>query len=389
MQIFPWLSLPERQQLCHELKGRFVGGCVRNTFLDRPVNDFDLATPLLPEVVMGILRKRGLTVLPTGLAHGTVTVLEKGGPYEVTTLRRDVRCDGRWSVIAPTESWEDDAMRRDFTMNALFVDADGQIYDYCQGIADIQRERLRFIGDPYARIREDFLRILRFFRFWATYAKETHAESAQAAVALSPKLLGLSRERITKEWFKMIEVPDPWPVVQFLDEHGVLPFILGPGHCENLEKIRQLEAVLGRLSGIERLALVWKGNNERLCLSRPQKALLTFLEGVSIEPGKAMEALYVYGFEKTKTLLARWAFDQDDVDQKALKVREVWGHLAQDHRVAFPLTGQDLLNRGIKSGPEIGRLLEQVRTWWIEQNRVPNKQACLDRALKEIIPTLH
>lgn len=381
MSDFSWLYIEGRQKLCQDLNARFVGGCVRNSLLHYPIDDFDLATPLLPEMVMDILKKQGFHVLPTGLAHGTVTALTPHGSYEITTLRRDVVCDGRWSTIEPTDSWEEDAKRRDFTINALYLDAQGTLYDYCEGLQDIKAHRLRFIGDPYARIQEDFLRILRFFRFWAVYADHVDPLSCQAAVELSPHLLTLSRERITKEWLKLLEAPQCFDVVTFLAQEKVLPFILGEGKISKHMAIFPLvDKMLGPLPALERLSIFWEGDCSRLCLSRDQASFLEFLrKKILFYPHAVIESLYTYGKKKTKALLLQWFLRQGSLkmDQKRKKFLQVSAIIDADSMPSFPVSGKDLIAQGMQPGYAMGKKLERARAWWIASHRLPDKQACL------------
>ncbi len=187
---------------------RVVGGATRNALLGRPISDIDLATPALPEVVTEIATKAGLAVHPTGIEHGTVTVVADGVAFEVTTLRRDVETDGRRAVVAFTDDWREDAMRRDFTINAIYVAPDGTIYDPVGGLADLKDQRVRFIGDANDRIREDYLRILRFFRFTAQYGQgRPDPDGFAACTALKAGLTQLSSERVGAEIMKLLDAP--------------------------------------------------------------------------------------------------------------------------------------------------------------------------------------
>src|SRR5688572_9867228 len=211
----PWRrrrGLPRLLRALGAAKGetRFVGGCVRDTLLDVEVNDIDLATRILPDRVMAKLQAAGIKAVPTGLAHGTVTAVANGRAVEVTTLRRDVATDGRRATIAYTENWQEDAARRDFTINALSADpASGEIFDYFGGIPDLKARRVRFIGDPLTRIAEDHLRILRFFRFHALFgAGEPDAAGLAACATRANDLMALSRERISDELLKLLGLAD-------------------------------------------------------------------------------------------------------------------------------------------------------------------------------------
>ena len=226
---------------------RFVGGAVRNALLGEPVGDVDIATPLVPDEVMRRLQAAGLGAVPTGIAHGTVTAVSGGKPFEVTTLRRDVETFGRRAVVAYTTDWAEDAARRDFTMNALYADEDGAIYDYFGGLADLEARRVRFVGDARTRIREDYLRILRLFRFHAWYGRgEIDSEALAAAQAEKAGLKLLSGERVQKEVLRLLEAKEPSPAVRVMEQSGILGEILPPGvQTARLERLVAIEAANG------------------------------------------------------------------------------------------------------------------------------------------------
>ena len=197
-----WMTAPETRTVLAALdgQGKFVGGAVRNALIGRPVADIDIATPLLPDDVAARLARAGLGAVPTGIAHGTITAIANGKPFEITTLRRDVSTDGRRATVAFTTDWGEDAQRRDFTMNALYADAGGTVLDTVGGVEDLKAGRVRFVGDATTRIREVYLRILRLFRFHAWYGKdEMDAEALHAAAAEKAGLAQLSGERVQKE----------------------------------------------------------------------------------------------------------------------------------------------------------------------------------------------
>jgi poly(A) polymerase len=230
-----WLTAPATRAVLDALEAaggpdcvRFVGGCIRNALMGQTVDDLDLATRLLPEVAMQALQKAGLKVVPTGIAHGTVTAVSKGRPYEITTLRRDVSTDGRNATVAFTDDWAEDAARRDFRLNALYADAKGQMFDPTgAGVEDAREGRIVFVGDPETRIREDYLRILRFFRFFAWYGRgEPDAAGLKACADLSEGMVRLSAERVSKELLKLLAAPDPRPAVRAMARTGVLAHIL-------------------------------------------------------------------------------------------------------------------------------------------------------------------
>src|SRR5215470_14951797 len=227
---------------------RFVGGCVRDALLGRPVADIDIATPAPPDRVLALLARAGIRALPTGIAHGTVTALADRRHFEITTLRHDVSTDGRRAVVAFTADWAADAARRDFTINALFCDAEGRVYDHVGGLADLAARRVRFVGDARTRIREDVLRLLRFFRFYAQLGVPPPDEAALAAAGeLAPLLPLLSGERVRAELLRLLASPDPAAVLRLMQAHGVLAHLLPPGL--DLDRLAGLVAVEQRVAG--------------------------------------------------------------------------------------------------------------------------------------------
>ena len=225
----PWLTAPQTVAVLDALEaaggeGRFVGGCVRDALIGRPVADIDIATPMTPQAVVDAVTRAGLKAVPTGIEHGTVTVVSSGRPYEVTTLRRDVTTDGRRATVAFTEDWAEDAARRDFRLNALYADRTGAVFDPTgEGVADAEAGRIVFVGEPERRIREDYLRILRFFRFRAWFGRgEADGAALAACSALKAGISQLSAERISAELIKLLSAPDPRAAVHLMADTGVL-----------------------------------------------------------------------------------------------------------------------------------------------------------------------
>lgn len=247
----PWMTDSATQAVMAALEARgfegcarFVGGCVRNALLKQPIDDVDIATTLTPDQVTEALEAAGLSAHPTGVEHGTITGVAQGKPFEITTLRRDVSTDGRRAVVAFTQSWEEDAQRRDFRLNALYADKDGTLYDPTgQGVADALAGRIVFVGDPMTRIREDYLRILRFFRFQAWYGKgEPDSAALEACKALKGMLSGRAAERTSKEILKLLEAEDPRAALRLMAAtsvlSAVLPMVKAMGRFEALVEIQ-------------------------------------------------------------------------------------------------------------------------------------------------------
>ena len=280
-----WLAQPGTQALCGALEAAgyralFVGGCVRNALLGVSVADVDIATDARPETVTRLAEAAGLRVVPTGIEHGTVTVIAGGVPHEVTTFRRDVETDGRRAVVAFAQDVAEDAARRDFTMNALYADLRGNVIDPLSGLPDLVARRLRFVGDAHQRIREDYLRILRFFRFHAHYGdpgQGMDADALAASAELAEGVDGLSRERIGSEIRKLLAAPDPAPAVAAMAQAGVLARVLPGSDPRALAPLVHLEGDLPPRWQRRLAALGGQEVEERLRLSRADAAVLAAL----------------------------------------------------------------------------------------------------------------
>jgi poly(A) polymerase len=280
-----WLAQPGTQVLCTALEAAgyralFVGGCVRNALLGVSVADVDIATDARPETVTRLAEAAGLRVVPTGIEHGTVTVIAGGVAHEVTTFRRDVETDGRRAVVAFADDVTEDAARRDFTMNALYADLRGNVIDPLSGLPDLVARRLRFVGDAHQRIREDYLRILRFFRFHAHYGDPDQgmdAEALAASAELAEGVDGLSRERIGSEIRKLLAAPDPAPAVAAMAQAGVLARVLPGSDPRALAPLVHLEGDLPPRWQRRLAALGGQEVEERLRLSRADAAVLAAL----------------------------------------------------------------------------------------------------------------
>jgi poly(A) polymerase len=342
---------------------RYVGGAVRDTLLGQAVKDIDVATPLAPERVMDLCENAGIRALPTGIAHGTVTAVLPGGNVEITTLRHDLATDGRWAEVAFTNDWQGDAARRDFTINALYADpATGTIFDWFGGVADLDARRVRFIGDARARIREDHLRILRYFRFQARFGSLPADGEAEAACAeLAATLKGLSRERIGMELLNLLGLPDPAPTVARMDELGVLAVILPESKPAGLAALVATEAREGVApDAVRRLAALLPADAvlaeqvaARFRLSGAQKKRLALAADRGGENGDVRGLAYRLGREAA-------------VDRLLLAGQGV-GALANWQVPVFPLKGGEIVARGVRAGPEVARVLQAVEARWIAE----------------------
>jgi poly(A) polymerase len=384
---FSWLHHKGPQALFECFKGkaeiRFVGGCVRNTLLGiRLQDDFDLAIDCAPEDTMRHLRTAGITTIPTGLKHGTVSAVIDGMSYEITTLRQDKEHDGRHAVVEFTHNWEEDAKRRDFTINALYVNEEGKIFDVVGGFSDIAQGRVRFIGDADARIQEDYLRILRFFRIHAYYGQGALDPCGLAACTRWHHALStLSKERITKEFFKLLDAANPWPVIDAMQHAKILQEIV-PSSIRSLP-FQTLEQHTGyRPSAYVRWASLTSEKGDRLCLSRNQNSTFHALQSLLAFEGLP-HSLYA---EKKDIVLGRgWIHCLHVATQDLPLATKMWSaykvHIERFQPKHFPLDGTALLAAGVQ-GAEIGRRLACTKRWWIDTGESAEAQACLDYALQ-------
>ncbi|MDE4134376.1 CCA tRNA nucleotidyltransferase [Phaeobacter sp. QD34_3] len=373
-----WLTAPETQAVCAALTAEgaeafFVGGCVRNALLGAPVSDIDIATDATPEVVLELAKKAGIRAVPTGIDHGTVTLIQGGIPHEVTTFRKDVATDGRRAVVAFATDIAEDAARRDFTVNALYARPDGSIVDPLGGMPDLETRRIRFIGTAEDRIREDYLRSLRYFRFHAWYGDQAAGFDPDALAAIAANLDGLerlSRERVGAELLKLLAAPDPAPAIAVMRQTGVLAQILPGAEDRALAPLLHLEGQAGLASDpIRRLASISAGLDlqDPLRLSKEQARRLDRLyEAASGTKGPG-ELGYQLGAEQGRdALILRAAFMEQPLAPKALEEAE---HGAAQ---SFPVVAGDLMP-GL-SGAALGAELKRLKVAWIASGFV------LDRA---------
>ena len=343
---------------------RYVGGAVRDTLLGLPVADLDLATRHAPQVVMARLAQAGIKAVPTGLAHGTITAVIASGPVEVTTLRRDVATDGRHAVVAFTDDWREDAARRDFTINALFAEPDsGRIVDYFGGLDDLAERRIRFIGDPMARIAEDHLRILRFFRFLARFGDVPDPAALAACEARANDLMALSRERIRDELLKLLVAPDAVRVVMLMLEGGILRPVL--------PEITSAEP-LAILAAREAAAKIKADPLRRLVALLPDAAAVEVvgarLKLSNADRKRLANAAVPAGDLHPRELAYRSGVDTA-VDRILLSPRETDEATALVGWVppALPVSGGMLIGLGLRKGPVVAATLHRVVDRWVQE----------------------
>ena len=369
-----WLRHPGTQRLCLALneaghQALFVGGCVRNALMDVAVNDVDIATDALPETVSILAENAGFKVVPTGIDHGTVTVIAQGVPHEVTTFRQDVETDGRRAVVRFSSDVATDAARRDFTMNALYAQPDGEVVDPLGGLPDLQARRVRFVGDANARIAEDYLRILRFFRFFAWYGDPENgmdAEGLAACAANSAGIETLSRERVGAELCKLLSAPDPSIAVASMAQAGVLAVAL-PG-AES--RVLPVLVHFGVKSWIARLA-VMGGAVETLRLSRPDLAKFMLIRTEIGNLSGPAELGYRYGFEVSEAVMLGRAAMFEAAPPLNWQAQAQLGSRAQ-----FPVSATDLMPS--HQGKALGDKLRALETRWIASNFTLTKADLLE-----------
>jgi poly(A) polymerase len=389
----PWMTAPETAAVMGALAAagataRFVGGCVRDAVLGRKVKDVDIATDAEPDAVLAALRAKGVRAIPTGIAHGTVTAISGGRPFEITTLRHDVESFGRHARVAFTDDWEQDAARRDLTLNALYCDADGALFDPVGGLADLKAGHVRFVGAARERIAEDVLRLLRFFRFHAHYGKGTpDADALDACAEMAPRLATLSAERVWAEMKRLLTAPDPAAVLHIMAERGVLAhFAPEATRLDRLAALCRVEDALGRdADPVLRLAAVLDVDGRgaeaaglRLRLSNADRGRLVRLAAPEAAVAPDMDerarrvALYRLGADIFADLvLLGWAADAAAAWRPLLDAAAAWTY------IALPVGGKDVVALGIERGPAIGNLLNRLEAWWIEEDFRPGREACL------------
>jgi len=388
---FAWLAGDEVRQLIAALGPdhlRFVGGCVRDSLLDRDVFDIDAATDLAPDAVMQALKAAGIKVVPTGIEHGTVTAVVGKRHFEITTLRHDVETHGRRADVAFHSDWEADAARRDFTMNALYLDAGGNLYDYFDGRADLDAGLVRFIGDAGARIREDGLRIMRFFRFHARYGIGDVDAGGLAAVRDELAMLDhVSAERVRDELLKILRVPDPVPTLAAMRQvgvfaHGVLGQVFGDFGPDALSRL----VALGCDNLWTRLATLLSADPDRLAVQAKELRLankhfhyLYALIGADAAPDMTDHALrvalYKHGLDVVSgRVYLSAAPDQGDQVRALLATAE-----SMDIPV-LPISGKDLIDRGFAEGRALGDALKQLEQVWIDSDFTLSRDDLLKKA---------
>lgn len=408
-----WLKAPETLAVMEALGAngadvRFVGGCVRDAMRNRPVSDIDIGTPDLPETVMQLLQSAGIRAVPTGIDHGTITAVIEDKSFEITTLRRDLKTDGRHAEVEFTDNWLEDFKRRDFTINTLSATLNGDVYDPITAISDLSYGWVRFVGRASERIAEDYLRILRYYRFYGSFSQPyADIDAIAACRAAAPKLKELSGERIAHELLKILLVDNPADIIVRMRGDRILDDILPEiGDVNLLRMVNWFETRAINIDGIKpdpirHLAVLIDADREkartiamRLKLPNQDADRLADIcdPPVSVIPdmGELAEnkALRKLGCNLLIDLaLRQWAIEMTDNPRLPRERKEAWVALLERLRVwqdpIFPISGRDVLALGIPAGPDVGRVLSRVEEWWENGNYQADRQACLNRLMEE------
>ena len=375
-----WLTDPIAQRVCTAVQDGghdiyFVGGCVRNALLGLPDSDIDLSTNAHPDTVIALGKAAGFKAIPTGIDHGTVTLVADGVPFEITTFRKDVETDGRRAVVAFSSNIVDDARRRDFTMNALYATPEGRVIDPLGGLPDLWARRIRFIEDPDARIREDYLRILRFFRFSAWYAEPSQGFDAEALAAIATNSSGLetlSAERVGQEMIKLLSAADPAPALAVMRQTGVLPVVL-PGTDDRwLSVLVHLEAAIALAPRWETRLAILGGEDptSRLRLSKAGAKEVAHVRDLAFSEMDLPELAYRHGATMAKqVLLLRSALSENTPETTVLET------ISSAAVAVFPVTSQDLIDS--YQGPALGARLRILESAWIASDFTLTRDALL------------
>jgi len=386
----PWMVEPATcavlaALLAGGVEARFVGGSVRDALLGKRIGDIDIATPASPERVIELLEKASIKVVPTGLAHGTVTAVVPPRHFEITTLRRDVETYGRRARVAFDADWAADAARRDFTINAIFLTPDGTLHDPVGGLVDLRARRVRFVGDPATRIAEDVLRLLRYYRFEARFGNGAGDGPARAACrAAAHSLPLLSAERVAQELAKLLETPDPIAVLRMMQEDGVLAVVLP--EARRLKRLQRLIEIEPAADPLLRLAALIEVDSEGATALaarlRFSNAWRDGLRGLSPpwpvdQRGDVREqrrALYRLGVERYRDVVWLMAAEGEVSRSRLTRLLDLAGGWTPP---VFPLDGRDVTTLGIPTGERVGRLLAAVRDWWEAGDFTADRGACL------------
>ena len=381
------LSAPGMATLFNALnnEARFVGGCVRDSLLGQIPGDIDIATPWQPNSVTKRLESAGFTIHPTGVDHGTVLAVtpDKLGQYEVTPLRKDVQTDGRHAVVAFTQSYVEDAQRRDLTFNAMSMDHEGNVFDYFDGIGDLSSGTVRFVGEPRTRIQEDRLRILRFFRFFARYgAIEPDNATRTAMIEEISNINSLSGERLNLELSKILIGPRPVMIVQRMLDYGLLQRLIGlPIDLDSFRRLVGVEGAMKTANVQRRFAILLDRSRDRIDLladrfrwpNRDRQRMRLMADG-ALPPMELSAMIYRFGSMAAQDWLV---LNATSLNQPVN--RELWQMAHAWQPPVFPIKGHHILDAGYTAGPIIGELRLKLEEWWISENFEPTLERLLEK----------
>ena len=392
---FDWMCTDEVLKLVEALtfegaEIRFIGGCVRDSLVGGKFQDIDLATNARPGKVIQLFDRAGIRCIPTGIKYGTVTAVIGLQSFHITTYRRDIKTNGRQATVEFSTEWHEDAKRRDFTINAMSITPDGELFDPFNGWKDLQEGRIRFIGDPNCRVREDVLRILRWFRFYAQYGKSPpDLEALEACRGFAYRIPNLSGERIWSEFKRLLATQKPMSSIILMSETGVIDTVLGyRGRINLLSGIFEVEQLsdistdsLLRFAALisERQAV--QGVSERLRLSKKETRRISnaVIDNLNLNPNLSLRKRNRYFYHHAPRtvedrILLAWALKPNDSRWKT------WHKdFSNFVRPTFPITGKDIIATGIKSGPVVGKLLQEMENWWIKHDFMPDRSACIKK----------
>ena len=378
---------------------RIIGGAIRNALLHQPITDIDMATTLLPDAVIKLAQKSGLKTIPTGLAHGTVTIILDKIPFEVTTLRQDIETNGRHAKVSFTRSFETDALRRDFTVNALSMDQAGKIYDYTNGLNDLEKQSIRFIGDPVQRIQEDYLRILRFFRFSATHGNgKLDTPALDACLSERQGIAALSLERIGHEMRKWLTAKYAFETIETISSTDLIDLILGVTvnysafqALKNAEKniksepsfIRSLAALsLPHHNAAKKLQSSLKlSNRDYDALQAIHSNIQKYTINDETSELQFKQIIYKTGAPAFSDWLLLSASERPELIKMGIALAQNWPIPKN------PFSGEYFIKRGLIAGPQLGNILKQAEKAWIEHGFTTNPDV-LDRIGKDVIHKL-
>jgi len=395
----PWMVAEETVTLMEILnsgdsdEARFIGGCVRDALANRKSFDVDIAVNYRPARTIDLLKENNIKYVPTGLKHGTVTAVINGITYEITSLREDIETDGRHAKVKFTTEWEKDAARRDFTINAISANMEGELFDYFGGIEDLRLGRVRFIGSAEKRIEEDYLRILRFFRFYGIFARgEIDSEAYEACKNNVKGLEIISKERICAEMFKILAEAKPARVLDLMKHAGIFNILMHGNDFDEqvLYRLEKLEEQYNNQEEPIRRLLILVSNKkdalECLKLSNYHKdsiaRMIAVVKDISLasEIIEIQKLVYKYGSDMIRSALLVKAAENDDVTN----LDKLYNAATSFNPPRFPVTGDDIKEQGIEEGKAIGLILKELETWWVDNSFTPKRTDCLEK-LKDIL----